>query len=555
MQKIGLVFFVTFLFASMVAAEQHIVDRTGADGAFTTINAAIQAAADGDSILVKPGKYEESLVIDRQVSIEGSGVNSTTLDSLFGDAIILTNDKPLAIKNMLIRAGGNGITASASEGMRLRNSTEEDRRFLNVKNCVISNCGRSGVYFETGGSVLISNTIIQNCGQSAVTIDAMDRERVYVGGYFFPRRFSTDLSISNSVLVNNGNSGVTIRRSNDGGASITNSIISGNSGYAIENRIVRVKRYYDLWPPEDKSAFESVRLNYSCIFDNAKGVLPEGTTEEPNSIIGQGLITENPLLDDDLKLSAGSPGINSGDPSSTFRDPDGSRNDIGAFGGPGAAEWIGYELGTPGGGGGGGGSSITLMSSNDFNLSTSAENKLLAVPPGAAGQFDMADVFFKPFSADSVDFSYTDGFGASITLDAGEGVILFGNPMEVGDDYVYMRISAWTNNANVAIALGALDAQPAANLSGAALNGSVEANILLNCSRFVNRFGHIEAFYKSERGAIVPVVQITSNTSQRVIVQMDNLEIYRLSLSEDGGSVEGASSGKIVLGDQVFLFE
>jgi len=46
-------------------------------------------------------------------------------------------------------------------------------------------------------------------------------------------------------------------------------------------------------------------------------------------------IDEDPLFADaDLRLSAGSPCINTGNPAPEYNDPDGSRNDMGAYGGP-----------------------------------------------------------------------------------------------------------------------------------------------------------------------------------------------------------------------------
>jgi hypothetical protein len=42
---------------------------------------------------------------------------------------------------------------------------------------------------------------------------------------------------------------------------------------------------------------------------------------------------------EDYRLAPDSPGIDAGDPSPAFNDPDGSPNDIGAFGGP-DGDWV-----------------------------------------------------------------------------------------------------------------------------------------------------------------------------------------------------------------------
>ena len=50
---------------------------------------------------------------------------------------------------------------------------------------------------------------------------------------------------------------------------------------------------------------------------------------------GEGVFEADPLLDTwDLGLGAGSPGVDAGDPATAWNDGDGSRNDLGAFGGP-----------------------------------------------------------------------------------------------------------------------------------------------------------------------------------------------------------------------------
>jgi hypothetical protein len=50
----------------------HVVDAWGR-GDFTTVSAAIKAAKPGDRILVRPGLYEEGLVVDKPLEILGDG--------------------------------------------------------------------------------------------------------------------------------------------------------------------------------------------------------------------------------------------------------------------------------------------------------------------------------------------------------------------------------------------------------------------------------------------------------------------------------------------------
>ncbi|MFV2063827.1 MAG: pectinesterase family protein, partial [Chloroflexota bacterium] len=54
------------------AGATHIVAADGS-GDFSTIGEAVDAAAEGDTILVKPGTYTEAIVIDKDITISGDG--------------------------------------------------------------------------------------------------------------------------------------------------------------------------------------------------------------------------------------------------------------------------------------------------------------------------------------------------------------------------------------------------------------------------------------------------------------------------------------------------
>ena len=68
-----------FLFSAGTAAAVECVDPGGAGGCYTTIQAAIDAAAVGDTINVNPGTYIERLTISQSVVLLGAqtGVDPT----------------------------------------------------------------------------------------------------------------------------------------------------------------------------------------------------------------------------------------------------------------------------------------------------------------------------------------------------------------------------------------------------------------------------------------------------------------------------------------------
>ncbi len=494
-----------------------VVDKSGA-GDFTKIQTAVNAAVEGDTIKIRPGNYSEQVIIDKQITLEGSGYLNTSLDYSLGDAIAVTSPKGAIIKGLWITASQNGIYTVAANTSP--NPDIPPGGSTAISNCVISNCGSSAISFNGDGALDVKNTIIQNCGASGI-FGAKSYQYQTETGYIHP---TFTANIQNCVIVNNGGHGIGIQpqtaritnctimnnagsgvaTTTSGTLSILNSIICNNTKYALEN---------------------GGNVSYSNLWNNKEGKVKYNSTE------GMGIIEQDPLLTDDYKLQPGSPCIDAGDPFPGSNDPDGTRNDMGAYGGPGAANWDSGSV-TPPVTPPGPGVPVTISPTivYPFSGATSDANKLVLFPPGSPGEFNLGDVYFRPLTTKTGDEDYTDGFGVSAILDPGEGVTFYAAPLPAGEDYVYLRIGAWCTESTVSLAVGALDAVAGNNLASAALNGSIEANILMNAGRCKNKFGYLEAFYKCERGAIVPVFQAANSPdAARVTVQFDNLEIFRIS--------------------------
>ena len=87
------------------------------------------------------------------------------------------------------------------------------------------------------------------------------------------------------------------------------------------------------------------QINYSCVQGWTGGLGGVGNIGlNPLFVDADGFDDIVGTIDDNLRLLEGSPCINTGNPSPALNDPDGSRNDMGAYGGPGAGQ-------LPGGGG------------------------------------------------------------------------------------------------------------------------------------------------------------------------------------------------------------
>lgn len=85
----------------------HIVDPYGR-GHFTTITAAIDSAQPGDRILVRPGLYEEGLVIDKPLEIIGDGLAADVVVRAQDADVLLFEANIGRVTNMTLQQAGGG---------------------------------------------------------------------------------------------------------------------------------------------------------------------------------------------------------------------------------------------------------------------------------------------------------------------------------------------------------------------------------------------------------------------------------------------------------------
>ena len=165
-----------------------------------------------------------------------------------------------------------------------------------------------------------------------------------------------NLVIRNNCIVSNGDDGIYVNC--DTNSTIINNTISSNSGCGINlkysqghrttsnmhNNIVHSNGEYGIsWSGYTFSDYY-LTVSYNNVFGNSSGdyyKINQGT----------GNISLNPEFIDystgNFVLQVSSPSINLGRPGSADIDPDGTRNDMGAYGGPDSAAFWPYPLGAP----------------------------------------------------------------------------------------------------------------------------------------------------------------------------------------------------------------
>ncbi|GAI09887.1 unnamed protein product, partial [marine sediment metagenome] len=129
-------------------------ESTGAE--FDTIQAAVDAADNGDTILVHPGTYEESVVVD---------VENLTLIGV-GDPVLDASD---CYSGFSIQASGVTIDSftvmnATSDGIRVYDENIEGGS-VTIRNNVIGN-NPEGILFDgniSNSTITIENNLIQSC--------------------------------------------------------------------------------------------------------------------------------------------------------------------------------------------------------------------------------------------------------------------------------------------------------------------------------------------------------------------------------------------------------
>jgi hypothetical protein len=124
-----------------LAGKTIIVDKSGL-GQFTTIQAAVTAAQNTDTIKVLPGSYYEQVLISKNIVLQGSGYEYTRIIADVAPAVSIATGKVMWFA--ISSKAGNAIGMSGGK----------------ITNCVLWNSPGYGIYFSGAAN---ATAIVQNC--------------------------------------------------------------------------------------------------------------------------------------------------------------------------------------------------------------------------------------------------------------------------------------------------------------------------------------------------------------------------------------------------------
>jgi parallel beta-helix repeat protein len=159
-------------------ASVTLLKANGSATPYTTVNAAMDAATAGDTIILSKGTFALSaeLTVDVQVTIRGQGYG--TVLSRAGNIATVTADNVIFER---LRTDGRLVFSSAEkcliDGCWLDGNAQTaavhciaSAHYLKISNCDVTR-GTNGLYFKTVNGPQISNCTIHDCTQDGIHCD------------------------------------------------------------------------------------------------------------------------------------------------------------------------------------------------------------------------------------------------------------------------------------------------------------------------------------------------------------------------------------------------
>ena len=307
------------------------VDADG-DGDWLTIQEAVDAASEGDVITVCPGVYDGVRIERVGVTLAGYGASSTCIIGTTGPGILIRSGLDVDIGGFTVSGQGDDETAGAIDAYAT--GTFHDLRITGVQPNALG--AKWAILLLSGDTTWERVTLEENEVEDTLYIV---HANVTIRHSVFARNVT-------AVLVNN-------TLAVEDTLVLTNNIFMGNERglYAgvrgsatIANNV-----FYDNWVGLEVEHGEDIAVRNNVALANGFGygggspdhdynlAWANGTDWGP-STHGTNDLSVDPQFENpaagDFRPKAASPLIDAGDPTPAYNDPDGTRNDIGVFGGP-----------------------------------------------------------------------------------------------------------------------------------------------------------------------------------------------------------------------------
>jgi parallel beta-helix repeat protein len=190
----------------------------GGPGNYTTIQDAINASSNGNTIYVFAGTYNENIIVDKSITLIGEDRNITTIEGNSLNATIEIRAEGINLHGFSIQNDGSqdGIHTATSiqaitdavftntfRGIHLYYSSENT-----ITNCVFHDNTHSGVYMEVGQNNTISENEFYNNVDEAIYLTGcgityIERNAIHNNGKGIHALQANGNIIHNNVIISN----------------------------------------------------------------------------------------------------------------------------------------------------------------------------------------------------------------------------------------------------------------------------------------------------------------------------------------------------------------
>jgi len=284
-----------------------------------SIQLAIDAAEDGDTVSVGPGAYTERINLRSNVRVIGAGPEDTILQSEGGCPVTAQEVTDTELSGFTIQPASGFIV---EQGVCVFGGSPL------IKNNIVQGFSHRGVSITSGSTALVCGNRVRNNGSDANEL--LDYGII---------NLRSNTLISNNLITGN-ETGCYIGWEESDNAQFINNTLADNTSegvWAYQSDLVIKNNLVIQNGTGVHASFENAQpeLTYNNVFNNGSNYSSSNTGV---TNVGAGSLSVDPMLDPDaagdyIPLEE-SPLVDAGDPDDIYNDNDGTRNDIGWTGGP-----------------------------------------------------------------------------------------------------------------------------------------------------------------------------------------------------------------------------
>ena len=180
-----------------------VVASAAGDGDYASITEALAGVAPGGRVLVRPGIYEEAIILDKRVNIVGDGARDEIVVRGAGASCLKSSADAARVAGLTLRAVGGGTDSFAVDVLRGELVLEDcdissetiscvaahgPEAAPHIKRCLIHDSPDSGLYFFDGAAATVEDCEIYGSANVGVAVTGgaravVRRSKVYGGAH------------------------------------------------------------------------------------------------------------------------------------------------------------------------------------------------------------------------------------------------------------------------------------------------------------------------------------------------------------------------------------